>query len=342
MMPLFQTSARTIYHRRIVTRRNRIRGMLSVGAVLMAGVLTAPCALAQGGDRAAAEALFEKGRTAMDKGDYATACAAFEESNRLDPAPGTLFNQADCEEKRGHLATAWQLFDLAISKIPETDERRESVQDRADSLKARLPHLTITLGPGAPPDSKVMRDQFEVRPVTFGVSIPVDPGAHTIIVTAPGRAESRVAVQLAEGESKEIAVEPGPAAGATVASTGPAQADTSPKGHFNKRTAGYVIGGIGVAGIGTALVLGAVALGKKSTVNQHCDATTRVCDSPEGLDAASSGSTIATVSTVSFIVGAAATGLGVYFVLTSNDGDKTSVGAIPRRGGGMLGITREF
>ena len=165
---------------------------------------------------------------------------------------------------------------------------------------------------------------------------------HTVLVSAPGRTENRIAVQLAEGEAKEIAVEPGPLVGSAAPMAAPVQADTPRKGHFNKRTAGYVIGGIGVAGIGTALVLGAVALGKKTTVNEHCDAATRTCDSPEGVDAASSGATLSTVSTVSFFVGAAATGLGVYFILTSGDGDKTTVGAIPRRGGGMLGISREF
>src|SRR5262245_12604205 len=121
--------------------------MLSMGAALTSFAMLVPCAFAQTGDRAAAEALFEKGRAAMEKGDFNTACAAFAESNRLDPAPGTLFNQADCEEKRGHLATAWQLFDLTMSKIPEADERRESVQERADALKERLPKLTITLRP---------------------------------------------------------------------------------------------------------------------------------------------------------------------------------------------------
>lgn len=317
--------------------------------VFTAFALSAPSAFAQGGDRAAAEALFEKGRAAMERGDLNTACAAFDESNRLDPAPGTLFNLADCEEKRGHFSSAWQLFDQTASKLPPNDERRESVQQRADSLKARLSHLTITLAPGAPQDSRVVRDQFEVRPVSLGLPLPVDPGAHWIIVTAPGRNENRISVQLAEGESKEIAVEPGPPIGAAPQgtpprSTPPTALESSGKahGHFDKQTAGYVIGGIGVAGIGTALVLGAVALGKKSTVDAHCNTALRTCDSPDAVDAASSGGTLATVSTVSFIVGAVATGVGVYFVLSSDGGNQTRVGSNLRRGGGILEISREF
>ena len=55
---------------------------------------------------AAAEALFEQARAAMAAGSYELACARFRDSDRLDPAIGTRFNLADCEEKRGRVATA--------------------------------------------------------------------------------------------------------------------------------------------------------------------------------------------------------------------------------------------
>ncbi|MFO0567610.1 MAG: hypothetical protein U0263_18270 [Polyangiaceae bacterium] len=59
--------------------------------------------MAQGRDATAAEALFNAGRDAVKAGDYPTACAKFRESNRLDPAPGTVLNLADCEEHLGHV-----------------------------------------------------------------------------------------------------------------------------------------------------------------------------------------------------------------------------------------------
>jgi hypothetical protein len=57
-------------------------------------------------DSAAAEALFREGRDAAKHGDLETACADFAESQRLDPAPGTLLNLAECEEKLGRVASA--------------------------------------------------------------------------------------------------------------------------------------------------------------------------------------------------------------------------------------------
>src|SRR5688572_5007835 len=60
--------------------------------------------------KAKAESLFRQGRELMAGGRYAEACAAFDSSQKYDPSTATLFNQADCREKNGQLATAWGLF----------------------------------------------------------------------------------------------------------------------------------------------------------------------------------------------------------------------------------------
>ncbi len=120
----------------------------------------------------------------------------------------------------------------------------------------------------------------------------------------------------------------------------PSAGDAAPSP--DKRMLGYVIGGVGVAGIGTALVLGGIALGKKSTVQDHCDRKGRTCDSPAGIDAASTGATLSTASTVTFVIGLAATSVGAYLILTSRGAPKTALAATPAPGGGYLRMVREF
>ena len=77
------------------------------------------------------EALFEQGRAAMAAGSYDIACARFRDSDKLDPAVGTRFNLADCEERRGRLATAWSLFRGVLSELAHEDDRRPIAEQRA-------------------------------------------------------------------------------------------------------------------------------------------------------------------------------------------------------------------
>ena len=47
--------------------------------------------------------------------DWTLACKKYRESQEREPAPGTLLNLADCEEKRGELMAVFQLEDLTSS-----------------------------------------------------------------------------------------------------------------------------------------------------------------------------------------------------------------------------------
>jgi hypothetical protein len=88
---------------------------------------------------AAAEALFEQARSAMAAGSYDIACARFRDSDKLDPAVGTRFNLADCEEKRGRVATAWSLFRGVLSELAEDDDRRPIAQERGRCVAIAKP-----------------------------------------------------------------------------------------------------------------------------------------------------------------------------------------------------------
>jgi hypothetical protein len=301
---------------------------------------------AQPGDSAGAEALFESGREALDRGDIAVACQRFEESNRLESVAGTILNLANCREKLGQLASAWQRYREALQKLPPGDERMALARERAAALEQRVPRLTIVLGSGAPADAKVFRDGVELGRASLGLPLPVDPGQHVITVNAPGRSESRVAVELAESEQRELTVEAGAADSAVGASAADSSSTLGPvraksDDGSGQRTAGFVIGGIGIAGLAVSLVAGAQALSKKDTVENECPEK-RCTDA--GLDAADSGKTWITVSNVAFAVGAVGVGVGAYLVLSSGSsrGSETALGAHALPGGGALRLRGHF
>jgi len=158
---------------------------------------------------AAADALFESGHEAMSKGDYDTACARFAESNRLDPAVGSLLNLAACEEKRGRLATSWQLFKRVMSDLPPGDDRYPIAQRRASALRPRVPHVTLKLASDAPKQTTVTYGPMVFGQASFEVPLPFDPGEHKLVVGAPEREPRSYTVVLSEGETKLLTVGPG-------------------------------------------------------------------------------------------------------------------------------------
>ena len=175
--------------------------------VLLTALLVPAASSAQ--PRAAAEALFTQGREAMQRGDYDTACKQFRESDRIDPAVGTKFNIAECEQERGRLATAWELFRAVAGQLGPDDERLPIATARADALERRVPKLTIRLAPGAPGDTTVRAGKLELGPASFGIPLPLDPGTHLLVVTAPAHGARSFTVQLAETQARSIVVEPG-------------------------------------------------------------------------------------------------------------------------------------
>jgi len=282
---------------------------------------------ADGTDAASAEALFREGRKLSDAGDIAGACAKFRESRRLDPAVGTTFNIADCEEKLGNLADAWSSFQEVMQVLPATDRRRGIAESRAAAIDKRLPKLRIRLEAGAPANASVERDGVELGAPSLGVELPVNPGKHEIIVRGSGRAPGRYEITLAEGQHAAVDVAPGAPEAATVPRdpTSSGTRDEPTEDGSGKRTLGYVLGGVGVAGIVTGAVAGALVLSKKSTVDDNCNAQKR-CNQ-EGLDAVDSGKTLKVVSTVGFVTGVVGLGAGAYFLFTAGPSKDGTVSA---------------
>ena len=300
-----------------------------VAAGLAVCVCTAtPAAFAQSSDPAAADALFQKGREAAEKGDWAGACPKFAESQRLDPAPGTLLNLADCEEHLGQLASAYEHFKTALETMAPSDDRIPFARQHMAAVEKKVPHLTLNAAPDLPPGAKVMRDDVQLGSASFGLAIPVNPGTHTILVSAAGHADRKVTITVKAGDALAIALRAGEAeASATPIVAAPGSAspslptpDAAPSaggGGDLKRPLGIAVGAVGLAGIAAGAVTGILVLGKKSIVNDpnHCDPVTHACDQT-GLDAASDGRTLSTVSTVAFAAGGAAVVAGLILFLT--------------------------
>jgi hypothetical protein len=274
---------------------------------------------ASAGDSVSAEAMFQAGREAAVRGDYREACAKFAESQRLDPAPGTLINLGDCKEHLGLFASAWGYYREAADRLAG-DKRAEGLKARVAAIEPRLSRLTLTLAPGAPGEARILRDDAAVGAASLGVAMPIDPGEHVVVVTAPGREPRRYVVTIGEAESPALALEAGAASREITPPPPPPSLPPPPPSPGSGRTVGFVIGSLGVASLAAAGVTGVMTIQRKGTVKAECPA--QVCRSSVGIDAAAQGTTLSLVSTVTFATGLVGLGVGAYLVLSG--GSKSS------------------
>jgi hypothetical protein len=316
------------------SQRFRTRGArgLTVAALSLLG---AGHAQAQG-DTPAAQALFDEGKALMAKGQYEQACPKLEESQRLDPGLGTLFNLAECNEKTGRIATAWVRFlDVATGARSEGHREAQRVaQKRADALAPRLPKLVVEVSsPEKSPGLELLRDGVLVGAAQWGVAIPVDPGTHTVSASAPGRKAWEATVVASEKQVSKLSVPVLEAADVPAGSEAKPSASSPPssapapvarsaeeepaKAGGTQRTLGLVVGGVGIAGIGASLVLGALAKGQYDDAECPND----ICSPAAGAERDGAW-TKATISSIAFGVGAAALAGGAVLFFTAPSGDE--------------------
>lgn len=252
----------------------------------------------------------------MAAGSYDIACARFRDSDKLDPAVGTRFNLADCEEKRGRVATAWSLFRGVLSELAEDDDRRPIAEQRVKALVPRLPYLTMRRDQEMPPGVRVRVDGVELGEGSFGVPLPMDPGTHDLaLLPAEGGDGQRSTFTLREGERREIPIRLSKVAEAeptdkVARDVGFLPADSS------RRKWAYVTGGVGAASIAVGAVTGIVTLSKKRTANANCSDHYRVCNQA-GVDANESGRTYGALSAIGLSVGLVGVAAGAYLWLTA-------------------------
>jgi hypothetical protein len=289
-------------------------------------------------ERSLAAALFDQGRTLMSEGKLDEACSKLAESQRLDPGGGTLLNLALCHERQGKIATAWTEFREARA-IAKKDGRADR-EGAADTEIKKLEPLLTRVSVVVPAEAKVAGLTVEID----GVPVPeagwatpfaIDPGTHAVAAKAPGYREWRSSIEIGNtGGSANVNVpslekdagassSPGPSASATssapkappIASSSAVTGPDVPKSSM--RTAGFVVGGLGLALVGAGAITGGLAIQKNKEINDQCDDNTHLCPTQAGVDLSSDALTLAHVSTATFGVGIAGVVVGTILIVAA-------------------------
>jgi len=311
-----------------------IRHSLCGSLLLIFVVGTARAAGSDASTKAAgAETLYEEARRLMKQGDFERACPKFKQSYDLDPGGGTLLNLAECYEKQGKFASAWSTFKEAqvIAQRDGRSERVDYAQKHLAIVEPKLSKITIEVPTEADePGLTVTLDGAPLGAAAWGVGMPVDPGTHHVVASAPYKTRYEQSVEidsgsttlkipkLADGSAAAVA----PRAVDTDTEKKPvADEGTTGRAGNGRRTAGFVIGGVGIVALGVGSYFGLRAFSKWSDREDNCVGG---CNS-RAKTASDDAQSAATAANVGIGLGLVAVGVGTYLVLSSKSASEPSV-----------------
>mgnify|MGYP002385362109 CR=1 FL=1 len=193
----------------------------------------------------------------MKRNDFAVACEAFAGSNKADPSPGTQINLALCFEKQKKWASAWTWYRSAMGLAQQRGqaERQKLAEEAATRLKSQLHYIIVSVKEPLT-DLVVKRDGVEVTIALAGkeVPLPIDPGEHSIEVSARGKKPWSKIIQVPDNAMTDRVevpkLEDAPVQTTPGTETGPGSAYQPPVIVTNdgsgQRTVGVVVAGVGV------------------------------------------------------------------------------------------------
>jgi len=313
-----------------------------VPIALLAGALgfsTVALADPSAADKETARSLMNEGRAARDRGDLKGALKSFSGADAIMHVPTTGLEVAKTQAALGLLVEARDTA-LRVSRIPEKPgepgpfkQARDAASTLNDDVESRIPSLTVNVK--NVPDgmtATVTLDDTTLPAELLGEPRKLDPGHHVVVAKA-GKVDGKQEVDVAEKEQKRVTIElpAQPAPETTTTETPPAQETPPPaaptKSGFSK---GLMIGGfaLGGAGLVSGVITGVLSMSKTSSIKSSPACAGNSCGPPEYNDI-SSAKSMATISTISFIVAGAGAALGVVGLVTGNSTEAAPASAPP-------------
>jgi hypothetical protein len=295
----------------------------------------------------------EEALRAYDSGRFAEARTSFRRAHELDPTARTLRTIGMCSFNLGDYAdAAWNLeAALSDTRKPLTDEQRKHAMDLIVRANQRIGRFRLRLSPA---DATVTVDGLAPL-LTSTPELLLESGRHSIDLRANGYRASQSVLNVEGGdrttlELRLVAAPAGfvqlddgsasPQSGELTAPTAASLARTSTPDSRSKLqpTLGYVSLGVGAAGLIGFGVVSALAINKKSSLDDHCPQNTCAPAYYKQLDQYDA---LRTASTVSLIAGGALVALGAGLLLFSphaDHADSEHATLQPLIGPGSLGL----
>ena len=307
--------------------------------------------------------LGEEGLRRFQSGRWQEAYELFEDANRAVHAPTLVLYMAHCQERLGHLPAAHRLYrevarmELAADAPVQFHSAQRVARQELDALGQRLAFIKILVTSIAAAERGGVRLRVDGSELSAAdlEELALEPGAHVIEASMPGRATLRLAITAPAGRLAEIVVPLGlPAApandaapevskgdgasaskgdGASASKSDGASASKGQASHVETTATPLLVSTAIAFGMGGAALVGGVATGALSlrdvdAVKSRCSPSGH-CLASDQANAAVAGR-LADASTSLFVAGGAAVVTGIVLAVLHARSSKAP--AVPATG----------
>jgi hypothetical protein len=279
---------------------------------------------------ATAAGLFDEAKALMDRGNYAEACPKLAESQAVDPQLGTMMNLALCYESVGKIASACPIWREAATTAERRmrSDRAELARQHGDSTCRRAPQVAVQIAEQPRRDGlSVTIDGAPLAREHWGLPLSIDPGDHEVRATGEGSQPWSSRFQVDEQQATVVVVPVLAPAASPQASDRDSAASTSQRQQSRVIGTGvWVVGGIGIAAVGTSGGFGLLALSRLRESSDGRNCVQNNCNSIGANDRAIA-SRYATVSDVTLAIGIGAIATSVVLWVIAPRGNRPTSGA---------------
>lgn len=149
---------------------------------------------------------FEAGKAHQQRREWALAAERYRQALAIKDTPGLRYRVGFCEEQRGNLVEAELEYARAAELLAagvRAEDVRALLPEAMAAVKRRTPELVLKLERPVP-ELTLRIDGREVAPTLIGQQIPLNPGQHSINMSAPGYQNFQHQLELAEGDRRRI------------------------------------------------------------------------------------------------------------------------------------------
>jgi hypothetical protein len=230
--------------------------------------------------REQAQARFLRGKELFDQGSVDAALVEFDASRGIVASPNTRLYRARCLRQLGRIVLAYTELGRTMVEALELQKLEARYARTVEAATAERKELAQLLGfvnvtiYNARAETRLLVNGEEIRRTAWGEPAPSPAGQVEVRVRTPGLPESVKQVEVGAGASADLTFDLGaetaPAARPSVRAVRQAPPLEKSEPPSSLRTYAYFAGGLGVAGLGTFGVLGAMSQSDYRKLDERC------------------------------------------------------------------------